>query len=126
MAYADTLIPWIDSPMDNGQSREEWKAISETNKILGIDSSPIPIDGTCVRIGAMRSHSAALTIKLKKNVPIDEIENIISEGTTWSKVIPNEKEIVFDTVVHRPFVEHVFTHRSVRRPKPKQNRDIYP
>jgi aspartate-semialdehyde dehydrogenase len=90
---AGSLIPWIDSPMDNGQSREEWKAISETNKILGTDNSPIPIDGTCVRIGAMRSHSAALTIKLKKNVPIDEIENIISEGTTWSKVIPNEKEI---------------------------------
>jgi aspartate-semialdehyde dehydrogenase len=87
-----SLIPWIDVPLENGQSKEEWKAVSETNKILGRESSPIPIDGTCVRIGAMRCHSQGLTIKLKKNVPIDEIEHIIDAANPWSKVIPNERE----------------------------------
>ena len=89
---AGSLIPWIDVPLENGQSKEEWKAVSETNKILGREASPIPIDGTCVRIGAMRCHSQGLTIKLKKNVPIDEIEQIIEEANPWSKVIPNERE----------------------------------
>ena len=88
---AGSLIPWIDSKLDNGQSREEWKAFVETNKILG-SSKPIPIDGTCVRIGAMRSHSAALTIKLNKKLPLNEIENIIEQTSEWTKLIPNEKE----------------------------------
>jgi aspartate-semialdehyde dehydrogenase len=89
---AGSLIPWIDVPLENGQSKEEWKAVSETNKILGREANPIPIDGTCVRIGAMRCHSQGLTIKLKRNVPIDEIEQIIDDANPWSKVIPNERE----------------------------------
>ena len=89
---AGSLIPWIDSKMENGQSREEWKAFAETNKILGTEKMPIPIDGTCVRIGAMRSHSAALTIKLKKSISTKEIEKIIEQTSEWTKVIPNEKE----------------------------------
>ncbi|MGY0398757.1 MAG: aspartate-semialdehyde dehydrogenase [Ostreibacterium sp.] len=90
---AGTLIPWIDSQLDNGQSREEWKAYAETNKILGWRDNPIAIDGTCVRIGAMRCHSQAFTIKLKQNVPLDEIEQIISEANDWVKIIPNERDI---------------------------------
>ena len=89
---AGSLIPWIDVPVENGQSKEEWKAVSETNKILGREASPVPIDGTCVRIGAMRCHSQGLTIKLKKNVPVDEIEQIIDQANPWSKVVPNERE----------------------------------
>ncbi|MDP2557844.1 aspartate-semialdehyde dehydrogenase [Photobacterium damselae subsp. piscicida] len=85
-------IPWIDVKRDNGQSKEEWKGSVETNKILGLDNNPIPIDGTCVRIGAMRCHSQALTIKLKQNVPLDEIEQIIASHNDWVKVIPNERE----------------------------------
>lgn len=90
---AGSLIPWIDTRLDNGQSREEWKAFAETNKILGLGDSPIPIDGTCVRIGAMRCHSQAFTIKLKQNVPMDEIESMIAEANDWVKVIPNERDI---------------------------------
>ena len=90
---AGSLIPWIDSKLDNGQSREEWKAVAETNKILGLDKNPIPIDGTCVRIGAMRCHSQAFTIKLKRDVPMDEIESMIAEANDWVKVIPNERDI---------------------------------
>ncbi|MFT0851033.1 aspartate-semialdehyde dehydrogenase [Achromobacter sp. F4_2707] len=90
------LIPWIDTDLGNGVSREEWKAGAETNKILGRSEAsgnkPIPIDGLCVRIGAMRSHSQALTIKLKRDVPLDEITDIINEGTQWAKVVPNERE----------------------------------
>lgn len=88
---AASLIPWIDSPMENGQTKEEWKGFAETNKIL--QASPeIPIDGTCVRIGAMRSHSQALTIKLKKDVPLNEVEDVIASSSEWTKVIPNTKE----------------------------------
>ncbi|WP_415912039.1 aspartate-semialdehyde dehydrogenase [Neptuniibacter sp. QD37_11] len=90
---AGSLIPWIDTKLDNGQSREEWKAFAETNKILGLGDSPIPIDGTCVRIGAMRCHSQAFTIKLKQNVPMDEIESMLAEANDWVKVIPNERDI---------------------------------
>ncbi|NLC36085.1 MAG: aspartate-semialdehyde dehydrogenase [Alcaligenaceae bacterium] len=90
------LIPWIDTDLGNGVSREEWKAGAETNKILGRNetsgSKPIPIDGLCVRIGAMRSHSQALTIKLKRDVPLDEITDILNEGSQWAKVVPNERE----------------------------------
>jgi len=89
---AGSLLPWIDKEMDNGQSREEWKGIAETNKILGIEEQPIPVDGLCVRIGAMRCHSQGLTIKLKKNISINEIENIIDSHNEWVKVIPNQKE----------------------------------
>ncbi|SHF42952.1 aspartate semialdehyde dehydrogenase [Modicisalibacter ilicicola DSM 19980] len=89
---AGGLLPWIDKAMDNGQSKEEWKGGVETNKILGHTANPIPIDGLCVRIGAMRSHSQAFTIKLKKDVPIDEIEDRLARHNDWVKVIPNEKE----------------------------------
>ncbi|MDQ2150127.1 aspartate-semialdehyde dehydrogenase [Alcaligenaceae bacterium A4P071] len=91
-----SLIPWIDKDLGNGVSREEWKAGAETNKILGrgpaFGTAETPVDGLCVRIGAMRCHSQALTIKLKRDVPLDEIEALIAEGTDWAKVIPNTKE----------------------------------
>lgn len=89
---AGSLIPFIDKQLDNGQSKEEWKAQSETNKILGRSDKPIPIDGICVRIGAMRSHSQALTIKLRKDLPISEIESILADANDWVKVIPNERD----------------------------------
>jgi aspartate-semialdehyde dehydrogenase len=89
---AGSLIPWIDRPMDNGQSKEEWKGGVETNKILGRSDRPIPIDGTCVRIGAMRCHSQGLTIKLKQALPIDEIQGMLAAANDWVKVIPNERE----------------------------------
>lgn len=90
---ACSLIPWIDKQLDNGQSREEWKGQAETNKILGRENKPIPIDGTCVRIGAMRCHSQALTIKMKKDVPLDEITDMIAKHNKWVKVVPNQREI---------------------------------
>jgi len=86
------LIPWIDSDLGNGSSREEWKVGVETNKILGRPAGDIAIDGVCVRIGAMRCHSQALTIKLKRDVPLDEINALIASGNAWVKVIPNNKE----------------------------------
>ena len=89
---AGCLIPWIDKPMGNGQTREEWKGFAETNKILGRATDPIPIDGQCVRIGAMRCHSQAFTIKLTKKVPLDEIESMLAEHNAWVKMIPNEKD----------------------------------
>ncbi|MFN9462390.1 MAG: aspartate-semialdehyde dehydrogenase [Planctomycetota bacterium] len=89
---AGGLIPWIDKDLGNGQSKEEWKGQSETNKILGKSDSIIPVDGICVRIGAMRCHSQALTICLKQDVPLDELSEIIDSANPWSKVIPNEKE----------------------------------
>jgi aspartate-semialdehyde dehydrogenase len=89
---AGSLIPWIDSDLGNGQSKEEWKGGAETNKILGRSSNPIPIDGLCVRIGAMRCHSQAMTIKLKKDVPLDEISQMLAEANEWAKVIPNERQ----------------------------------
>jgi aspartate-semialdehyde dehydrogenase len=90
---AGSLVPWIDVALENGQSKEEWKAVSETNKILGRSDNIIPIDGTCVRIGAMRCHSQALTIKLKRDVPIDEIRQMLDEASEWSTVIPNDRDI---------------------------------
>lgn len=90
---AGSLIPWIDKDLGNGQSREEWKGQAETNKILGLGSAPIPVDGLCVRIGAMRCHSQALTIKLKKDVPLDEINAIVAAHNDWVKVIPNQREV---------------------------------
>lgn len=89
---AGGLIPWIDKQLDNGQSKEEWKGQAEVNKILG-NSDTIPMDGLCVRIGAMRCHSLALTIKLKKDLPLSEIESIIKSGNDWVKFVPNERSI---------------------------------
>ena len=88
---AGSVIPWIDVPMETGQSREEWKGCAETNKILNT-KTPIPIDGICVRIGAMRCHSQALTIKLTRAVPVDEIASLIADANDWVKVIPNTRE----------------------------------
>jgi aspartate-semialdehyde dehydrogenase len=89
---AGSLIPWIDKDLGNGQSKEEWKGKAETNKILGRASNAIPVDGLCVRIGAMRCHSQALTIKLRKDVPLDEIEAMIAAANDWVKVVPNQRE----------------------------------
>ena len=89
---AGSLIPWIDKDLGNGQSKEEWKARAETNKILGRGDDIIAVDGLCVRIGAMRCHSQALTIKLKKDVPMDEIEAIVASHNDWVKVVPNQRQ----------------------------------
>lgn len=88
---AMNILPWIDTKVENGQSREEWKGQVETNKILQTKNI-IPIDGTCVRVGALRCHSQAFTIKLKKDIPINEIEQMIGTANDWVKVISNEKE----------------------------------
>ena len=87
---AGNVLPWIDREVEDGQSREEWKGFVETNKILGT-SNPIPVDGICVRVGAMRCHSQALTIKLKKDLPIADIENLIAGDNQWVKLVPNTK-----------------------------------
>lgn len=92
VALAGSLIPWIDKDLGNGQSREEWKAQAEGNKILGRESQPIPMDGLCVRIGAMRCHSQAVTLKLTRDVPIDELHAILAQGNQWVKVVPNRRE----------------------------------
>ncbi|MGV8842769.1 MAG: aspartate-semialdehyde dehydrogenase [Pseudomonas sp.] len=89
---AGSLIPWIDTELPNGQSREEWKGQAETNKILGRFKNPIPVDGMCVRIGAMRCHSQAMTLKLNKNVPMSDIEGLISQHNPWVKLVPNQRE----------------------------------
>jgi len=92
---AGNLIPWIDTDLGNGVSREEWKGGAETNKVLGrgagTDQPAIPVDGLCVRIGAMRCHSQALTLKLKRDVPLDEIHDLIAQGSAWAKVVPNTR-----------------------------------
>ena len=87
---AGNVLPWIDREVEDGQSREEWKGFAETNKILGT-TAPIPVDGICVRVGAMRCHSQALTIKLNKDLPLAEIENLIKNDNQWVKLIPNTK-----------------------------------
>jgi len=89
---AGSLLAWIDKDLGNGQSREEWKGQAEGNKILGREENPIPIDGICVRIGAMRCHSQALTVKLRRDVPVDEIEHMLAEANPWVRVVPNERE----------------------------------
>ncbi len=88
---AGNLLPWIDREVEDGQSREEWKGLVETNKILGT-ATPIPVDGLCVRVGAMRSHSQALTIKLTKDVPMADIEQIIAGHNDWVELVPNTKQ----------------------------------
>ena len=89
---AGSLIPWIDKELESGQSREEWKGQAETNKILGREANPVPVDGICVRVGAMRCHSQALTIKLKRDVPLADIEAMIASANEWVKVVPNHRE----------------------------------
>ena len=92
-ALAGSLLPWIDQDLGNGQSKEEWKAQAEGNKILGrSNGAQIPMDGVCVRIGAMRCHSQALTIKLRRPLPLDEIESMLAEANDWVKVVPNRRE----------------------------------
>jgi aspartate-semialdehyde dehydrogenase len=90
---AGSLIPWIDKDLGNGQSREEWKGEAETNKILGRSATPIPVDGLCVRIGAMRCHSQAITIKLTRDVPLDDINGLLAAHNDWVKVVPNQREV---------------------------------
>ncbi|OED41274.1 aspartate-semialdehyde dehydrogenase [Endozoicomonas sp. (ex Bugula neritina AB1)] len=89
---AGSLIPYIDKQLENGQSKEEWKAQSETNKILGRQNAPIPVDGVCVRIGAMRCHSQALTIKLRQDIPMSDIQSMISGANDWVSLIPNDRD----------------------------------
>lgn len=88
---AASLIPWIDRAMENGQTREEWKGLVETNKILGRGDRPVPIDGQCVRVGAMRCHSQALTIKLTDDIPLEAVEQAIASANDWVRVVPNDK-----------------------------------
>jgi aspartate-semialdehyde dehydrogenase len=88
---AGSLIPWIDKEMPEGQTKEEWKGMAETNKIMGLDP-PVPVDGICVRVGTMRCHSQGVCIKLKKDVPLAEIEQILAGANPWVRVIPNNRE----------------------------------
>jgi aspartate-semialdehyde dehydrogenase len=88
---AASLIPWIDRAMPNGQTREEWKGLVETNKILGREHDPIAIDGQCVRVGAMRCHSQALTVKLTEEIPLDVIAHAIASANDWVTLVPNDK-----------------------------------
>ena len=90
---AGNLIPWIDVALESGQSKEEWKAQVEANKILGRSDNPVPIDGLCVRVGAMRCHSQALTIKMTRDVPLEEIHGLIAAHNDWVKVVPNDREV---------------------------------
>jgi aspartate-semialdehyde dehydrogenase len=89
---AASLIPWIDKDLGNGQSREEWKAGAESNKIMGTEAHPVPVEGLCVRVSAMRCHSQALTIKLKEDIPLSEIEALIAGGNPWVRVVRNDRE----------------------------------
>jgi len=91
-ALAGSLLPWIDKDLGNGQSREEWKGMAECNKILGRSADPVPVDGVCVRIGAMRCHSQALTIKLTRDLPLAEVEALLAAGNDWVEVVPNRRE----------------------------------
>lgn len=89
---AASLIPWIDSKMDGGETREEWKAHVESNKILGLDPE-VPVDGLCVRVGAMRCHSQGFTVKLRQDVPLDEIESALDGANDWVRLVQNEKDV---------------------------------
>ncbi len=89
---AASLIPWIDNAVEDGRTREEWKGFAETNKLLGRSNNPVPVDGLCVRVGSMRCHSQAFTIKLKKDVELNDIEAMLAAHNDWVKVIPNERE----------------------------------
>jgi aspartate-semialdehyde dehydrogenase len=89
---AGSLIPWIDKDLGTGQSREEWKATAESSRILGTEAKPIPVESICVRIGAMRCHSQALTIKLRRDLPLAEIEKMIASANAWVRLVPNTRE----------------------------------
>lgn len=89
---AASLIPWIDRLMENGQTREEWKGMAESNKILGRQENPVPVDGCCVRVGAMRCHSQAFTVKLNRDIPLTDIESAIASHNDWVRIVPNIKE----------------------------------
>lgn len=89
---AGSLLPWIDVELESGQSKEEWKAIAETNKILGRSENPVPIDGLCVRVGAMRCHSQAMTIKLNQDIPLADIHALLAEANEWVEVVPNHRD----------------------------------
>ncbi len=89
---AASLIPWIDKDLGTGQSREEWKAGAEANKIMGTEADPVPVEGICVRVSAMRCHSQALTIKLKRDLPLAEIERMLAGANPWVRVVPNDRE----------------------------------
>jgi aspartate-semialdehyde dehydrogenase len=89
---AASLIPWIDKDLGTGQSREEWKAGAEANKILGTEAHPVPVEGICVRVSAMRCHSQALTIKLKRDLPLPELEQLIAGANPWVRVVPNDRD----------------------------------
>jgi aspartate-semialdehyde dehydrogenase len=95
---AGSLIPWIDAQLENGQSREEWKAGVEANKILGRGDDQIPIDGLCVRVGAMRCHSQALTVKLKSDVPLDEVHEMLAASNDWVKVLENDRQLTMEAL----------------------------
>jgi aspartate-semialdehyde dehydrogenase len=94
---AASLIPWIDSAMESGQTKEEWKAFVESNKILQ-PKKPIPVDGLCVRVGAMRCHSQGFTIKLDKDIPLDEISEMVEKGNEWVRLVPNDKESTIENL----------------------------
>ena len=91
-ALAGNLIAWIDSDLGTGQSREEWKAGAEANKILGREARPVPLDGVCVRIGALRCHGQALTLKLRRALPLAEITRLLAAAHEWVRIVPNERE----------------------------------
>ena len=93
---AGSLLPWIDVELDSGQSKEEWKAGVETNKILGLSDNPVLIDGLCVRIGSMRCHSQALTIKLNSDIPMADIEAMLAENNDWVEVVPNHRDVTLE------------------------------
>ena len=94
MPLAGSLIPWIDKDLGNGQSREEWKAGAEANKILGIEARPVPVEGICVQVSAMRCHSQALTIKLTHDLPLGEVERLIGSGNPWVRIVPNNSDSI--------------------------------
>lgn len=104
---AGSLLPWIDRELENGQSREEWKAQAEANKILGRSDNPVAIDGICVRVGAMRCHSQALTIKLTRDVPMGDIEAILAAANDWVRVIPNHREITLSELTPTAVTGHL-------------------
>src|SRR5688500_4694929 len=91
---AGSLLPWIYDDLGTGQSKEEWKATAEANKILGLSPGAVPIEGLCVRVGSMRCHSQALTIKLRRDVPLEEIESLIQSAHEWVRVVPDRKSVV--------------------------------
>ena len=92
VSLAGSLLPWIADDLGTGQSKEEWKATAEANKILGLTPGAVPVEGLCIRIGAMRSHSQALTIKLRRDVPLEEIESLIQSAHEWVQLVPNTKD----------------------------------